>query len=142
MALVGEELEDENEICGAVVSLRTKVDRIQLWTRGKTDVERLNGIAKKMIKLLDVTEADNVGLEFQYNSSEHPPPNKFISMTSTFAFPQSGMRSTFPPQHGGKEEGVAPGPGPGGAPPAPVGGQGAMGAFGMGGGAFGWRKPR
>ena len=51
-----------------VVSLRTKVDRIQLWTRGKTDVERLNAIAKKMIKLLDVTEADNIGLEFQVPS--------------------------------------------------------------------------
>jgi translation initiation factor 4E len=92
MALVGEELEDGDEICGAgasilqswlswflptitshppdaynatVVSLRAKVDRIQLWTRSKTDIERLNAIARKMVKLLDLTEADNVGLEFQ-----------------------------------------------------------------------------
>jgi hypothetical protein len=49
----------------SVVSLRAKVDRIQLWTRSKTDIERLNGIAKKMISLLGVSEADNVGLEFQ-----------------------------------------------------------------------------
>lgn len=65
MALIGEELEDGDEICGAVVSLRTKVDRIQLWTRSKDDVEKLNGIGKKMVKLLDVSEADGVGLEFQ-----------------------------------------------------------------------------
>lgn len=65
MALIGEQLEDADEICGAVVSLRTKVDRIQLWTRGKEDVERLNGIGKKLMKLLDISEADGIGLEFQ-----------------------------------------------------------------------------
>jgi translation initiation factor 4E len=65
MALVGEELEEGDEICGAVVSLRSKVDRIQVWTRGKEDVEKLNGIGKRLIKLLDVIEADNIGLEFQ-----------------------------------------------------------------------------
>lgn len=65
MALVGEELEDGDEICGAVVSLRTKVDRIQLWTRSKDDVEKLNGIGKKLVKLLDISEADQIGLEFQ-----------------------------------------------------------------------------
>jgi hypothetical protein len=65
MALVGEELEEGDEICGAVVSLRSKVDRIQVWTRSKENVERLNGIGKKLVKLLDVSEADSIGLEFQ-----------------------------------------------------------------------------
>lgn len=65
MALVGEDLDDGDEICGAVVSLRSKVDRIQLWTRSKDDVEKINGIGKKMVKLLDISEADGIGLEFQ-----------------------------------------------------------------------------
>jgi translation initiation factor 4E len=66
MALVGQELEDSgDEICGAVVSLRSKVDRIQVWTRKKDDVEKLNAIGKKLVKLLDVSEADGIGLEFQ-----------------------------------------------------------------------------
>ena len=65
MALVGEELEDGDEICGAVVSVRSKVDRIQLWTRSKDDVDRLNAIGKKLVKLLDISEADSIGLEFQ-----------------------------------------------------------------------------
>ncbi|KAF9257718.1 translation initiation factor eIF4e [Marasmius fiardii PR-910] len=66
MALVGEELEEDNdEICGAVVSLRSKVDRIQVWTRSKEDVERINGIGRKLVKLLDVGEKDGIGLEFQ-----------------------------------------------------------------------------
>jgi len=65
MALVGEELEEGDDICGAVVSLRSKVDRIQVWTRSKEDVEKLNRIGKKLVKLLDVSEADGIGLEFQ-----------------------------------------------------------------------------
>ena len=118
MALVGEELEDGDEICGAVVSLRSKVDRIQVWTRSKDDVDRLNAIGKKLVKLLDVSEADNIGLDFQvlffsfsshsteiiiiyyfrqYNSDNRPPPNKFLSIqtipyTSSFRPASSSSR--------------------------------------------------
>ena len=72
MALVGEELEEGDEICGAVVSLRTKVDRIQVWTRSKDEVEKLNSIGKKLVKLLDISEADSIGLEFQVRSIQFP----------------------------------------------------------------------
>lgn len=66
MAMVGEEFDDYGEdICGAVVSLRSKVDRIQLWIKTKDEVERVNAIGKKLVKVLDVSEADGVGLEFQ-----------------------------------------------------------------------------
>ncbi|KAG1867626.1 translation initiation factor eIF 4e-like domain-containing protein [Suillus tomentosus] len=92
MVLVGEELEEGDEICGAVVSLRSKVDRIQVWTRSKDDVERLNGIGRKLIKLLDVSEADNIDLEFQYNTDDRPLPNKFDSIQSA---PASSFRSSF-----------------------------------------------
>ena len=68
MALRGEELDKGDEICSTVVSLRSKVDRIQLWTRSKDDVEKVNGIGRKLVKLLDVSEADGIGLEFQVSS--------------------------------------------------------------------------
>ena len=111
MALVGEDLDEGDEICGAVVSLRSKVDRIQLWTRSKDDIEKINGIGKKMVKLLDVSEVDGIGLEFQvrghphslyffahtnisqYNSEDRPPPNRFLSIQ---AVPTSTYRATFP----------------------------------------------
>ncbi|PPQ75748.1 hypothetical protein CVT26_001669 [Gymnopilus dilepis] len=133
MALVGEELEENDEICGAVVSLRSKVDRIQLWTRSKDDVDKLNGIAKRLIKLLDVSEADNIGLEFQYNSDDRPPPNKFISIQ---AAPVSSFRSSFQglPNSGPASAGVGGGAGIGG---------GAFGGFGtgVGIGAQTWKAP-
>jgi len=116
MALVGEELEEGDEICGAVVSLRSKVDRIQVWTRSKDDVEKLNSIGKRLVKLLDISEADNIGLEFQYNTDDRPLPNKFLSIQS---LPNSSFRSTF--QSGGA-----------GPPSAGVGAPGAGG-----GGTFG-----
>ena len=79
MALVGEELDERDEICGAVVSLRAKIDRIQLWLRSKDDIERINSIGKKLVKLLDLSGESGIGLEFQvrprpFGPSPHYPP--------------------------------------------------------------------
>ncbi|KAJ7723458.1 translation initiation factor eIF 4e-like domain-containing protein [Mycena maculata] len=150
MALVGEELEEGHDlICGAVVSLRSKVDRIQVWTRSKDDVEKLNGIGKKLVKLLDVSEADGIGLEFQYNTDDRPLPNKFLSIQ---AMPVTSYRPTFQPQAGppsrigshGRTESVGTGASPytpiepsvpNSAGPA----SGAFGSFGIGIGGAAWR---
>lgn len=50
-----------------VVSLRAKIDRIQLWTREKENVEAINALGKKLIKLLDLQDEPTIGLEFQVN---------------------------------------------------------------------------
>ncbi|KAI5118595.1 hypothetical protein M0805_004170 [Coniferiporia weirii] len=132
MALVGEEIDDGDEICGAVVSLRSKVDRIQVWIRGKEDVERVNSIGRKLVKTLDVNEADGIGLEFQYNSEDRPPPNKFLSIHSSF--PQSSFRPTF-------NSGPAPSPTQAASDgPLSAGPGGAFSGFGVGG--AGWRGKR
>ncbi|KAJ7664694.1 translation initiation factor eIF 4e-like domain-containing protein [Mycena rosella] len=151
MALVGEELEEGHDIiCGAVVSLRSKVDRIQVWTRTKDDVERLNAIGKKLVKLLDVSEADGIGLEFQYNTDDRPLPNKFLSIQ---ALPMTSYRPTFQPPgtpagrlagHGRTESVGAGASGPytpiEQSVPASAGPAGAFGSFGIGiGGGAAWR---
>lgn len=82
MALVGEEIEDGDEICGAVVSLRSKVDRIQLWIRIKDDVEKVNSIGKKLVKTLDVSETDGIGLEFQVCSLKYLPLDSIVYVPS------------------------------------------------------------
>ncbi len=157
MALVGEDLDEGDEICGAVVSLRSKVDRIQLWTRNKDDVEKINSIGKKMVKLLDISEADGIGLEFQvgpsglqlyndcanldipkYNTDDRPTPNKFLSIQS---LPQTAYRSSFHTKPGFNSPIAGPGEGPA-PPPAPGG---AFAGFGVGGGGVlgsGWRGKR
>jgi len=138
MALVGEELDEGDEICGAVVSLRSKVDRIQVWTRSKDDVEKVNGIGRKLVKLLDVSEADGIGLEFQYNTEDRPLPNKFLSIQSV---PQSSFRPSF---HNKGAASPVTGPGEGPAPGS-TGPGGAFSGFGggvLGGGGSGWRGKR
>ncbi|KZV80908.1 translation initiation factor eIF4e [Exidia glandulosa HHB12029] len=87
-ALIGEDLDDGEEICGAVVSLRSKQDRIQLWIRSKDDVEKINSIGKKLIKTLEVSEADGIGFEFQYNTDDRPPPQKFLSIQAPYPQPR------------------------------------------------------
>ncbi|KAJ7896078.1 translation initiation factor eIF 4e-like domain-containing protein [Mycena olivaceomarginata] len=148
MALVGEELEEGLDlICGAVVSLRSKVDRIQVWTRGKDDVEKLNGIGKKLVKLLDVSEADGIGLEFQYNTDDRPQPNKFLSIQ---AMPVTSYRPTFQQGQSGRlaGHGRTESMGAGASPYTPIeqsvpssaGPNGAFGSFGIGiGGSAAWR---
>lgn len=150
MALIGEDLDEGDEICGAVVSLRSKVDRIQLWTRSKEDVEKINGIGKKLVKLLDISEADGIGLEFQasisiasvlslltliseqYNNDDRPTPNKFLSIQ---ALPQTSYRSTFP----GKPSSTGATTPDGTVTSIPGG---AFGSFGVGGIGSGWRGKR
>jgi hypothetical protein len=100
MALVGEELEDGDEICGVVVSLRAKVDRIQIWTRSKEDVEKLNGIAKRLVKVLDISEADSIGLEFQvrvrYPALPARSAKRARSTTRRTALPQTSSSRSSP----------------------------------------------
>ncbi len=43
-------------------------------------MERLNSIGKKLVKLVDGSEPDGIGLEFQYNADDRPQPNKILSI--------------------------------------------------------------
>ncbi|KAG9092396.1 hypothetical protein FRC06_000117 [Ceratobasidium sp. 370] len=118
MGLVGQELDDRDDIiCGAVVSLRSKIDRIQLWIRQKDDVERVNAVGKRLVKLLDLEK------EPGFNSDERAPASKYISIMPPQAQFRRGPET---PQDGGFF-GSSSGPGRGGA----------FGAFGQGRGAFG-----
>jgi translation initiation factor 4E len=61
--VVSEELDEGDEICGAAVSSRSKVD--QLWILSKEDVEKVNGIGRKLVKLLDMSESERSGSIFR-----------------------------------------------------------------------------
>ncbi|CAE7213061.1 unnamed protein product [Rhizoctonia solani] len=132
MGLVGQELDDrEDMICGAVVSLRSRIDRIQLWIRQKDDVERVNAIGKKLVKLLDLDREPGIQLEFQasrarlawlFNSDERAPASKYISIMPPQPAFRRGPETPTGSEHFGR-------------------GGGAFGAFGRGG-AFGAGRGR
>ncbi|KAL0742280.1 hypothetical protein Bca4012_083793 [Brassica carinata] len=56
MALVGEQFDEADEICGVVASVRPKQDKLSLWTRTKSNEAVLMGIGKKWKEILDVTD--------------------------------------------------------------------------------------
>ncbi|KAG8969526.1 hypothetical protein FRB90_010729, partial [Tulasnella sp. 427] len=139
MALVGEELDERDEVCGAVVSLRAKIDRIQLWLRTKDDIERINSIGKKLVKLLDLSGESGIGLEFQYNTDDRPTHTKFISIAPAN---QSGSFFRSRNQNSGPASASADGSD---APPASAPGFGGFGGGGMGSfstGGSAWRGGR
>ncbi|KAF9160601.1 hypothetical protein DFQ26_005364 [Actinomortierella ambigua] len=63
-ALVGEQLDEDDDICGAVLSRRTKADRLAVWVRDRDNITAINGIGKRLIKLLDFGR-ERMSLEFQ-----------------------------------------------------------------------------
>ncbi|ODN97342.1 translation initiation factor 4E [Cryptococcus wingfieldii CBS 7118] len=76
MALVGEMLDPEDQVCGIVASARPKIDRIQLWTRGRTDQEGLNKLGKRIVEVmaLEGRDLESMSMEYQYNTSDSKPP--------------------------------------------------------------------
>lgn len=92
LALIGEELDENDDITGAVVSTRSKGDRIALWIRNKTDVDLVNKIGKKFVLLLDLEKEPGVSLEYSPNSMDEGSnrkqgaPSKFISFNNAPAF--------------------------------------------------------
>ncbi len=61
LALIGETLEDSNEITGAVVSIRAKGDRIAMWTKTASDKDVQERIGKKWKQELGLPEAETIG---------------------------------------------------------------------------------
>ncbi|WFD45053.1 hypothetical protein MPSI1_003730 [Malassezia psittaci] len=82
--LIGEQLDDNDQVTGAVCSLRARGDRIALWLRNKQPVEAVNAIGDRFIKLLELESVANLQLEFSandgskgdYMSLRNPPKPK------------------------------------------------------------------
>mmetsp|Transcript_34678 Transcript_34678/g.47415 ORF Transcript_34678/g.47415 Transcript_34678/m.47415 type:complete len:138 (+) Transcript_34678:2376-2789(+) len=52
IGMIGETLEESDDICGAVVSRRKVADKISLWNRDMTDEETIMKIGNKLRELL------------------------------------------------------------------------------------------
>ncbi|KAG0085512.1 hypothetical protein BGZ93_000631 [Podila epicladia] len=80
-ALVGEQLDASDDICGAVLSRRTKADRLAVWVRDRENVTAIDGIGKRLIKILDLAK-ERISLEFQVttNMGLSGPPRTYVSL--------------------------------------------------------------
>lgn len=55
-ATIGEQLDEGDDICGAVISIRPKLERIQIWLRDKNKFEVVEAIGQKILKILELNE--------------------------------------------------------------------------------------
>jgi hypothetical protein len=114
LALIGEELDDNDDVTGAVVSTRSKGDRIALWIRNKSDVDLVNKIGKKFVMLLDLEKEPGVSLEFSPNSlddsSRRGGPSRYISFNNApnFTSPVFGHASLAPAPHQNNRTQISP----------------------------------
>ncbi len=107
LALIGEELDPDDLLTGAVCSLRPKGDRLSLWTRTRSgaDAPRLNALARRLLALLDLEAEPGIVLEF--NSQTGKPlqqPNGFWHFHSG-AGGASGSRTGGAAGGGGQQHG-------------------------------------
>jgi translation initiation factor 4E len=48
-----------------VVSVKKRGNRIQLWTRNKSEIESLNQLGKRMMKILEMEDEPGIQFDFQ-----------------------------------------------------------------------------
>lgn len=68
LGLIGEEMDGEDEACGAVCSVKPRGDRIALWVKDRSDVEKVNRIGRKLISLLELEKEPGISMEFSAHS--------------------------------------------------------------------------
>ncbi|XP_023547971.1 eukaryotic translation initiation factor-like [Cucurbita pepo subsp. pepo] len=56
MALIGEQFEESDEICGVVASVRQRQDKLALWTKTATNEAAQMSIGRKWKEIIDVTD--------------------------------------------------------------------------------------
>jgi len=68
LACIGESFEDENEICGCVVSIRAGQDRIALWTRTSSNEQAQKRVGAQLKKVLELPDNNSVGYQVHADS--------------------------------------------------------------------------
>lgn len=61
LALIGEQFDDGDEVCGAVVNVRNKQDRISIWTKSSSNEAVQIAVGKAFKKELDLGEGSKIG---------------------------------------------------------------------------------
>ncbi|KDP21178.1 hypothetical protein JCGZ_21649 [Jatropha curcas] len=69
LAMIGEQFDHGDDICGAVVSVRARQDKIALWTKNASNEASQLSIGKQWKELLDYN--DTIGFIFHEDAKKH-----------------------------------------------------------------------
>eukprot|EP00899_Mesostigma_viride_P022592 jgi/Mesvir1/3517/Mv11993-RA.1 len=61
LAMIGEQFTDGDEICGAVVSVRAKQDRLALWTKSASNETSQCNVGRQLKQFLDIPDNSRIG---------------------------------------------------------------------------------
>lgn len=60
MALIGEELDEDEEVCGAVISLRSKQDKLAIWTKQADRLTAISEIGRRLKQCLSLDSSHKI----------------------------------------------------------------------------------
>ncbi|KNF03345.1 hypothetical protein PSTG_03310 [Puccinia striiformis f. sp. tritici PST-78] len=89
LGLVGEQVEnahhskgeeEDHFVCGAIVATRPRGNRIQIWVKEKDNVDKINGLGKRLINLLEINEHSGVSVDFSGHTGGTHGSSRFISI--------------------------------------------------------------
>ncbi|XP_057783539.1 eukaryotic translation initiation factor isoform X2 [Salvia miltiorrhiza] len=77
MALIGEQFDDADEICGVVASVRQKQDKLSLWTKTAANEAAQMGIGRKWKEVIDITDKISYGFHDDSRRESRAPRSRY-----------------------------------------------------------------
>ncbi|SPO45239.1 related to CDC33 - translation initiation factor eIF4E [Moesziomyces antarcticus] len=95
LGLIGEELDGDDEACGAVCSVKPRGDRIALWMRDRSDTEKVNRMGRKLVALLEIGKEPGMLVEFSAHSSRDDKQEGLFSVNNAVQQLRTPTVTTF-----------------------------------------------
>lgn len=95
LGLIGEQLDEKDEVTGAVVSVKPRGDRIALWVRSREGKERAEGLGKRLMHLLELGEEP--GLMVEFSDHEGKKVEGWWAISNTVQMVRTPTINTFGP---------------------------------------------
>jgi translation initiation factor 4E len=95
LGLIGEELDGDDEACGAVCSVKPRGDRIALWLRDRSDTDKVNRMGRKLVALLEIGKEPGVLVEFSAHSTRDDKQEGLFSVNNAVQQLRTPTVTTF-----------------------------------------------
>ncbi|XP_017773812.1 PREDICTED: eukaryotic translation initiation factor 4E-1A isoform X2 [Nicrophorus vespilloides] len=80
LCLIGEAFENSDDVCGAVVNIRGKGDKIGIWTADATNSEGVKEIGRKLKDRLHIKQKDTIGYQVHKDTMDKSVAKNFYTV--------------------------------------------------------------
>ena len=97
LAVVGEKLDDRDDLVGVSYQTKKSITRLQVWLRNANDIEAVNGIGLRLGDLLAIGRGDGgPGDGADLSFSPHDRTKPFVPLNKLFSITPDGHRHRVP----------------------------------------------